>query len=77
VVADDEVTASPIVLEQNVWIGFDACVLPGVTIGRGSVVGARSVVTADVPAYTVVAGNPARPIRTLQATDRVPPEVLP
>lgn len=58
--------AKPVKLEPNVWIGFDSCVLPGVTIGRGSVVGARSVVTEDVPAYTVVAGNPARPIRELE-----------
>lgn len=50
---------------NNVWIGFDSCVLPGVRIGDGSVVGARSVVTEDVPPLTVVAGNPARVIRTL------------
>lgn len=55
----------PIVLGDNVWIGFDVCILPGVTIGEGSVVGARSVVADSVPPYTVVAGNPARPIRTL------------
>ena len=58
--------ARPIRLEPNVWIGFDSCVLPGVTIGRGSIVGARSVVTEDVPPYTVVAGNPARHIRDLE-----------
>ena len=59
-------SARPIRLEPNVWIGFDSCVLPGVTIGRGSIVGARSVVTEDVPPYTVVAGNPARRIRDLE-----------
>ena len=68
-----QVPAQPIVLQQNVWVGFDACVLPGVTIGRGSVVGARSVVTMDVPPYTVVAGNPARPVRTLEPTDQPHP----
>ena len=57
--------ASPIRIESNVWIGFDACVLPGVTIGEGSVVGARSVVMQNVPPFTVVAGNPARTIRRL------------
>jgi acetyltransferase-like isoleucine patch superfamily enzyme len=57
--------AQAIRLHDNVWIGFDVCILPGVTIGEGSVVGARSVVNADVPAYMVVAGNPARPIREL------------
>jgi acetyltransferase-like isoleucine patch superfamily enzyme len=61
-----DVPARPIRIERNVWIGFDACVLPGVTIGEGSVVGARSVVTADVPPFTVVAGNPARVIRKLE-----------
>jgi acetyltransferase-like isoleucine patch superfamily enzyme len=60
-----DVPTKPITLHDNVWVGFDVCILPGVTIGEGSVVGARSVVTADVPAYMVVAGNPARPIRAL------------
>jgi acetyltransferase-like isoleucine patch superfamily enzyme len=59
------VPSSAIILHDNVWIGFDTCILPGVTIGEGSVVGARSLVVSDVPAYTVVAGNPARPIRDL------------
>jgi acetyltransferase-like isoleucine patch superfamily enzyme len=67
--ADAEVPAKPIHIERNVWIGFDACVLPGVTIGQGSVVGARSVVVADVPPFTVVAGNPARIIRRLEAEE--------
>jgi acetyltransferase-like isoleucine patch superfamily enzyme len=58
--------AQPIHIESNVWIGFDSCVLPGVTIGCGSVVGARSVVTVDVPPYTIVAGNPARIIRQIE-----------
>jgi acetyltransferase-like isoleucine patch superfamily enzyme len=58
--------AKPIRIGRNVWIGFDCIVLPGVTIGNGSVVGARSVVTEDVPPYTVVAGNPARIIRKIE-----------
>jgi acetyltransferase-like isoleucine patch superfamily enzyme len=57
--------ARPIRIERNVWIGFETCVLPGVTIGEGSIVGARSVVVQDVPAFTIVAGNPAAVIRTL------------
>jgi acetyltransferase-like isoleucine patch superfamily enzyme len=60
-----DVPARPVRVARNVWIGFDACVLPGVTIGEGSVVGARSVVVEDVPPYTVVAGNPARVLRRL------------
>jgi acetyltransferase-like isoleucine patch superfamily enzyme len=50
---------------NNVWIGFDACILPGVVIGDGAVIGAKSVVFSDVPAYAVAAGNPARVIRML------------
>jgi acetyltransferase-like isoleucine patch superfamily enzyme len=57
----------PVRIGRNVWIGFDACVLPGVTIGEGSVVGAKSVVADDVPPFTVVGGNPARVIRRLRA----------
>ncbi len=45
-----------------VWIGYRALILPGVTIGEGAVVGAGAVVTQDVPPYTIVAGNPAKPI---------------
>jgi acetyltransferase-like isoleucine patch superfamily enzyme len=64
--------ARAIKLHDNVWIGFDTCILPGVTIGEGSVVGARSLVVSDVPAYTVVAGNPARAIRDLPRTAAEP-----
>jgi acetyltransferase-like isoleucine patch superfamily enzyme len=60
------VAARPVNIRCNVWIGFDACILPGVTIGEGSIVGAKSVVVADVEPYTVVGGNPARIIRQLQ-----------
>ena len=70
--ASAPVPALPIHIGPNVWIGFDSCVLPGVTIGRGAVVGARSVVTSDVPPYSVVAGNPARIIRQLEPEDRSP-----
>jgi acetyltransferase-like isoleucine patch superfamily enzyme len=58
--------AKPISIGRNVWIGFDCVVLPGISIGDGSVVGARSVVTEDVAPYTLVAGNPARVIRKLE-----------
>lgn len=53
-------------VEEDCWIGGNATVLPGVTIGRGSTVGAGSVVTKDVPPFHVVAGNPARIIRKIE-----------
>ncbi len=59
---------APIVLEDNVWIGDSALVTKGVTIGENSVVGAWSVVTRDVPANVVVAGNPARIVRELDTS---------
>ena len=57
--------SSPILIEDNVWIGEYASVMKGVTIGEGSVVAAHSVVTKSVPPYSVVAGNPARIVKTL------------
>ena len=59
------VTASPIVIERNVWIAANVTVIGGVTIGENSVVAAGSVVTKDVPAYTLVGGNPAKIIRSI------------
>ena len=64
---ESDVPARPVHIGRNVWIGFEACVLPGVAIGEGAIVGARAVVTEDVPPFTVVAGNPARVIRRLDA----------
>ncbi len=64
---DGGVDARPIHIGHTVWIGFDACVMPGVTIGEGAIVGARSVVTEDVEPFTIVAGNPARMIRRIEA----------
>jgi acetyltransferase-like isoleucine patch superfamily enzyme len=54
----------PVTIGDKVWIGFDVCILPGVTIGEAAVVGAKSVVTADLPPYCIAAGNPARVIRS-------------
>lgn len=60
----------PIVIEDKVWIGINATILPGVTIGYGSIVGAGSVVTKDVPAMTIVAGNPARIIKKIEVNEK-------
>ncbi len=59
----------PVTIEDNVWVGFGAVVLPGVTLGTGSVVGCKAVVADDVPPYAVVAGDPARVIRHLDPVD--------
>ncbi|MDB5430205.1 MAG: transferase hexapeptide repeat protein [Caulobacter sp.] len=61
----DGVTAAPIVIGRNVWIAAGATVIGGVSIGENSVVAAGSVVTRDVPANTLVGGNPARVIRSI------------
>lgn len=52
------------VIGHDVWLGYEALVMPGVQIGNGAIVSSRAVVVDDVPAYTVVGGNPARPIKT-------------
>lgn len=58
--------ARPVVIEDKVWIGINATILPGVRIGYGAIIGANSVVCKDVPPLTVVAGNPARVIKELK-----------
>ena len=61
--------SKPIVVEKGVWIGACATILPGVTIGEGAVVAAGAVVTKDVPPRTVVAGVPARILRSTDSGD--------
>lgn len=56
----------PIVIEDKVWIGINSTILPGVTVGYGSIVGANSVVTHDVSPYTVAGGNPAKFIKEIR-----------
>jgi acetyltransferase-like isoleucine patch superfamily enzyme len=63
--ADVLVQIAPVHIEADVWLGTRVIVLRGVTIGRGSVIGAGAVVTRSVPPYTFAAGVPARPIRSL------------
>ena len=57
-------SSQPVVIEDEAWIGAQVTILAGVRIGRGAVIGAGSVVTSDVPPATIVAGNPARVVRT-------------
>ena len=59
------------VVGNDVWIGYDALVMPGVKIGNGAIVAARAVVVKDVPAYAVVGGNPAQVLKS-----RFPPETV-
>jgi acetyltransferase-like isoleucine patch superfamily enzyme len=66
---DNDVPAVPIHVGRGAWLGFDSCLLPGVRVGDGAVVGARSVVDADVEPFTIVAGNPARLVRRLTAEE--------
>jgi len=60
-----------IVIEDNVWLGLHVCVMDGVTIGRGAIVGAGAVVTQDIPPYAIAAGVPARVIRSRQPGESV------
>lgn len=57
---------NPVVIEDNVWIGEYSAILKGVTIGKGSIVASHSVVTKDVPPYSIVAGNPARVVKNIE-----------
>ncbi len=59
----------PVTIGDNVWVGFDAVIMPGVTLGRGCVVASKCVVTEDVPPYAVIAGSPPRIVRMLEADD--------
>lgn len=59
--------SGPIIIEDDVWIAMKAVILKNVTIGKGSVIGACAVVTKDVPPYSLVAGNPAKVIKSLKS----------
>lgn len=60
------VKSGKILIKDRAWIGFNSVILKGVTIGEGAIVGAGSIVTSDVPDYSVVAGNPAKVIKTME-----------
>lgn len=60
----------PVTIEDNVWVGANVTICPGVTIGKNSVIGAGSVVTSDIPAESVAAGNPCKVIRKIDERDK-------
>lgn len=68
-------TSAPINIEDDVWIGANSVVCGGVRIGKGSVIGAGSVVTRDIPAGVVAAGSPCRVIRSITEEDKLTPVV--
>ena len=66
-----DITAkSPVLIKKGVWLGARCIILKGVTVGVGSIVGAGSVVTKDIPDWTIVGGNPAKIIRELREDER-------
>lgn len=68
----DAATKGAVIIEDEVWLGANSIILSGVTIGKGAIVAAGSVVTKDVPPYTIVGGNPAKFIK-----NRVPERLIP
>ena len=58
-----KLSTNPVIIKDNVWIGEGVCVMPGVTIGFGCVIGALSVVTKDIPDYSIAVGSPAKVIK--------------
>lgn len=60
-----DIFAKPIVIDDDVWIGFNPIILKGVKIGKSTIIVAGSVVTKDVPEFTVIAGNPAKVVKCL------------
>ncbi|MFT6288131.1 MAG: acetyltransferase-like isoleucine patch superfamily enzyme [Alcanivorax sp.] len=63
--------ATPVVIEDNVWLGDHATVLKGVTVGENSVIAARAVVTRDIPANVIAAGNPAKVVKELDPDRKI------
>jgi acetyltransferase-like isoleucine patch superfamily enzyme len=63
---DVDIISQSILIENDVWIGFNSTILKGVRIGKGAIVAAGSVVTKDIPSFSIVAGNPAKSVRQLE-----------
>lgn len=69
-------SVQPVHINENVWVGFEATILPGVNIGKGAIIGSKSVIVEDVPEYAVVVGNPGKVVRYLEPTDQLPEHIL-
>ncbi|WMT89745.1 type B chloramphenicol O-acetyltransferase [Pelagibacterium sp. H642] len=69
--ANGYLPAGDTVIGSDVWIGSEAIVMPGITVGHGAVIGTRALVTRDVEPYTIVGGNPAKPIRKRFSDDHI------
>ena len=64
---DNPLDVADVVIEDGVWIGENVCVLPGVTIGKKSIIGAGSIVTKSIPEYSIACGNPCRVIKKFKS----------
>jgi len=60
---------APLRIEDNVWVGFDSVIMGGVKIGRGAIIGCKTVISEDIPPYAIVVGNPPRIVRFAEADD--------
>ncbi|WHF53053.1 DapH/DapD/GlmU-related protein [Chryseobacterium gotjawalense] len=68
---DRDIYSSPVIIEKNVWIGQYVCVLQGVTIGEGSIIGAMSVVNKDIPPYSIAVGSPAKVVKKYDFKNKI------
>lgn len=62
-IRDGQIIKRKVIIEDDVWLGYNTIVLPGIKIGKGAVIGAGSVVTSDIPPYAIAVGNPAKVIK--------------
>ncbi|WP_411275597.1 acyltransferase [Daejeonella sp.] len=69
--SEQDVTCNPIIISDNVWIGANSVITAGVTLGKHCVIGAGSIVTKNVPAYSVAVGNPARVIKRYNSLNKI------
>ena len=68
-IREDHRFSKPVIISDNVWIGMNVCIMPGVTIGNHSIIGSGSVVTKNIPSCEIWAGNPAKFLKKLNLSD--------